>query len=72
MDVGACAGRDPFPQFVQRCKLPKGVARLGTPVDTYKDKDFNIGEEVNVLGRRFFMYAARRVAREGRTLAVGD
>lgn len=56
------SGRDPFPQFLKRSPLPKGMPAV--PDVTVKPKkadcfgpgDFRIGQYVSVYGRPFFLH----------------
>jgi hypothetical protein len=60
------SGRDPFPMFFRRAKLPKektatdlGFSQAAShTVQYYSDKDLCVGATVNVLGRSFTAYDA--------------
>ncbi|XP_069830151.1 EF-hand domain-containing protein 1 [Dendropsophus ebraccatus] len=62
-------GRDPFPVLMKRQRLPKSVKDLkdtfpkcvleisGEEVtEWYSPRDFVVGQHVNILGRKFFLY----------------
>ncbi|XP_056420004.1 EF-hand domain-containing protein 1 isoform X1 [Hyla sarda] len=62
-------GRDPFPVLMKRQRLPKSVKDLKDTfpkcileisdqevTEWYSPQDFIVGQHVNILGRRFFLY----------------
>jgi hypothetical protein len=60
------SGRDPFPRFLQRRKLPKNhqetradISRIGWTADLsvqyYTEEDFRIGTEIQLYGRKLFI-----------------
>lgn len=49
------SGRDPFPVFVKRNKLPKRHTEKDTR-DFYVAQDLSIGTKINVYGREFLLY----------------
>jgi hypothetical protein len=60
------SGRDPFPTFLQRSKLPKDfreiradVSRIGWTTDQsvqyYTEEDFKVGSEITVYSRNLFI-----------------
>jgi len=60
------SGRDPFPTFLQRSKLPKDfreiradVSRIGWTTDQsvqyYTEEDFKVGSEITVFSRNLFI-----------------
>lgn len=56
------SGRDPFPQFLKRAPLPKGLPAVPDVTvkpkkqDCYSPIDFRIGGYISVYGRPFFIY----------------
>jgi len=64
-------GRDSFPIFYRRNKLPRGPAALHGPLDQPKGKDtyvraedFGVGQPVQLLGYNFFVYDADEFTRQ--------
>lgn len=62
----ANSGRDPFPSFLQRSKLPKNhkevrpdLSRIGWTTDQsvqyYTEEDLRVGSEITVYGRNLFI-----------------
>ena len=55
----ANSGRDPFPSLLKKGKLPRQItidkASLGEG-DYYSEKDFRIGNRIDVYGRSFLIY----------------
>lgn len=62
----ANSGRDPFPSFLQRSKLPKNhkevrpdLSRIGWTTDQsvqyYTEEDLRVGSEITVFGRNLFI-----------------
>mmetsp|Transcript_29457 Transcript_29457/g.83083 ORF Transcript_29457/g.83083 Transcript_29457/m.83083 type:complete len:623 (+) Transcript_29457:94-1962(+) len=56
------SGRDPFPQFLKRAPLPKGVPLVPDvtvkpkKAECYSPIDFRIGTYISVYGRPFFLH----------------
>ncbi|XP_071777191.1 EF-hand domain-containing protein 1 [Centroberyx gerrardi] len=65
----ANSGRDPFPVLMRRQRLPKKIKQASGPFPScvlevssqevdeyYSPKDFQVGEAVKLMGRRFLLY----------------
>ena len=56
------SGRDPFPQFLKRAPLPKGMPEVPDvtvkpkKAECYSPMDFRIGSYISVYGRPFFLH----------------
>eukprot|EP00003_Mantamonas_plastica_P028838 TRINITY_DN670_c0_g1_i5.p1 TRINITY_DN670_c0_g1~~TRINITY_DN670_c0_g1_i5.p1 ORF type:complete len:589 (+),score=225.67 TRINITY_DN670_c0_g1_i5:124-1890(+) len=53
--IGANSGREPFPQFLKRQKIPKKFSTLSDlgSTDYYTEEDFAVGTTVTLFGRDF-------------------
>merc|ERR1719421_264155 len=65
------SGRDNFPVFFRRAKMPKDTARVAGPLeppmrdsDFVKLSDFAVGKRINLSGRSYLVYDADDFTRE--------
>jgi len=73
------AGRDNFPIFYARRKMPRGAARVHGPLEKALDKeeyvqirDFSVGKLHELMGYKFFVYDADPFTREYFNLELGE
>lgn len=71
------SGRDPFPQFLKRAPLPKGMPAVPDVTvkpkkdDCYSPSDFRIGSYISVYGRPFFLHDCDEFTRFFYTESMG-